>query len=128
MSNVLGGANPDLVGSLGVVLADLRVRVHLYGKSVKPGRKVGHVTVCGDDPAATADAPARRPTTWRGERMPDQPLVGVVMGSDSRLDWPTIEVAAAALTEFGVPYEADAVSAHRMPEEMVAYGRTAREG
>lgn len=56
MSNVLGGANPDLVGSLGVVLADPRVRVHLYGKSVKPGRKVGHVTVCGDDPAATADA------------------------------------------------------------------------
>ncbi len=57
--------------------------------------------------------------------MPDQPLVGVVMGSDS--DWPTMEAAAAALTEFGVPYEADVVSAHRMPEEMVAYGRTARD-
>lgn len=57
--------------------------------------------------------------------MSDQPLVGVVMGSDS--DWPTMEAAAAALTEFGVPYEADVVSAHRMPEEMVAYGRTARD-
>lgn len=57
--------------------------------------------------------------------MPDQPLVGVVMGSDS--DWPTMEAAAAALTEFGVLYEADVVSAHRMPEEMVAYGRTARD-
>jgi len=56
MSNVLGGANPDLVGSLPVVLADPDARVHLYGKSVKPGRKVGHVTVCGDDVEATRDA------------------------------------------------------------------------
>ena len=56
MSNVLGGSNPDLVGSLPVVLADPDVRVHLYGKSVKPGRKVGHVTVRGTDVAATQDA------------------------------------------------------------------------
>jgi len=40
-------------------------------------------------------------------------LVGVVMGSDS--DWPVMEAAASALDEFGVPYEADVVSAHRMP-------------
>ncbi|MFZ2501446.1 MAG: 5-(carboxyamino)imidazole ribonucleotide mutase [Nocardioides sp.] len=45
------------------------------------------------------------------------------MGSDS--DWPTMQAAAEALTEFGVAYEADVVSAHRMPEEMVAYGREA---
>ena len=51
------------------------------------------------------------------------PLVGVVMGSDS--DWPVMEAAAAALDEFGVPYEADVVSAHRMPHEMIGYG-TAR--
>ena len=51
MSNVLGGDNPDLVGSLATVLADPDARVHLYGKWVKPGRKVGHVTVCGDDVA-----------------------------------------------------------------------------
>lgn len=53
------------------------------------------------------------------------PLVGIVMGSDS--DWPTMEPAAAALEEFGVGYEADVVSAHRMPEDMVAYGRRAHE-
>lgn len=53
------------------------------------------------------------------------PLVGIVMGSDS--DWPTMEAAAQALREFGVPYEADVVSAHRMPEEMVDYGRRAHE-
>jgi len=53
------------------------------------------------------------------------PVVGIVMGSDS--DWPTMEPAAAALEEFGVGYEADVVSAHRMPEDMVAYGRRAHE-
>lgn len=55
--------------------------------------------------------------------MAEDPVVGIVMGSDS--DWPTMEAAAAALTEFGVPYEADVVSAHRMPEEMLRYGREA---
>ena len=51
------------------------------------------------------------------------PLVGLVMGSDS--DWPVMELAAQALDEFGIPYEADVVSAHRMPEEMIAYGQNA---
>jgi len=49
--------------------------------------------------------------------------VGIVMGSDS--DWPTMKAAAETLEEFGVPHEADVVSAHRMPEEMLAYGREA---
>ncbi|HEY5484343.1 MAG TPA: 5-(carboxyamino)imidazole ribonucleotide mutase [Propionibacteriaceae bacterium] len=51
--------------------------------------------------------------------------VGIVMGSDS--DWPTMQAAAEACAEFGVEYEADVVSAHRMPEDMVAYGRAAHE-
>ena len=51
------------------------------------------------------------------------PRVGVVMGSDS--DWPTMKAAAEALEEFGVGHEADVVSAHRMPEEMLAYGKEA---
>ena len=49
--------------------------------------------------------------------------VGIVMGSDS--DWPVMRAAAEACTELGIAYEADVVSAHRMPEEMLAYGRTA---
>jgi len=52
--------------------------------------------------------------------MDSQPLVGVVMGSDS--DWPVMEAAVTALQEFGVPWEADVVSAHRMPQEMISYG------
>jgi 5-(carboxyamino)imidazole ribonucleotide mutase len=51
------------------------------------------------------------------------PVVGVVMGSDS--DWPVMEAAVTALTEFGVPWEADVMSAHRMPREMIAYGSQA---
>ncbi len=53
------------------------------------------------------------------------PQDGIVMGSDS--DWPTMEAAADAVTEFGVGFEADVVSAHRMPEEMLAYGRSAHD-
>ena len=52
-----------------------------------------------------------------------QPKIGIVMGSDS--DWPTMEAAAGALDELAIPYEADVVSAHRMPTEMIDYGRRA---
>ena len=55
--------------------------------------------------------------------MSEKPLVGIVMGSDS--DWPAMQAAAQACEEFGVGYEADVVSAHRMPEDMVAWGRAA---
>jgi len=51
--------------------------------------------------------------------------VGIVMGSDS--DWPTMKAAAEALEEFDIGYEADVVSAHRMPEEMLAYGKAAHQ-
>jgi len=49
--------------------------------------------------------------------------VGIVMGSDS--DWPVMKAAAEILTEFGVTYEADVLSAHRMPTEMIEWGRSA---
>ncbi len=52
-----------------------------------------------------------------------KPRVGIVMGSDS--DWPVMKAAAEACEEFDIPFEADVVSAHRMPDEMLAYGREA---
>ena len=58
--------------------------------------------------------------------MPDEaprPRVAIVMGSDS--DWPVMSAAAVVLQEFGVAFEADVVSAHRMADAMIAYGRTA---
>jgi len=50
-------------------------------------------------------------------------IVGVIMGSDS--DWPTMKAAADALDEFGVAYEVSVVSAHRTPDKMIAYARSA---
>lgn len=53
------------------------------------------------------------------------PFVGIVMGSDS--DWPVMQATAEVLEEFSVPHAVDVVSAHRMPTEMVEYGRSAAE-
>ena len=52
-------------------------------------------------------------------------LVGIVMGSDS--DWPVMSAAAEVLEEFGIEHEVGVVSAHRMPAEMIEYGRGAAE-
>ena len=53
------------------------------------------------------------------------PLVGIIMGSDS--DWPTVAPAAEALAEFGVPFEVGVMSAHRTPERMLSYAKSAHE-
>ena len=57
--------------------------------------------------------------------MPSSPLVGLTMGSES--DWPTMEAAADVLRRFGVPFEARVLSAHRTPDAMADYARTARD-
>jgi 5-(carboxyamino)imidazole ribonucleotide mutase len=54
-----------------------------------------------------------------------KPLVGIVMGSDS--DWPVMQEAAKILKEFGVPYEARVVSAHRTPDLLFDYAAVAHE-
>jgi 5-(carboxyamino)imidazole ribonucleotide mutase len=51
-------------------------------------------------------------------------LVGICMGSDS--DWATMKDASIALDEFDIPHRVDVLSAHRMPQEMLEYGRSAR--
>jgi 5-(carboxyamino)imidazole ribonucleotide mutase len=54
-----------------------------------------------------------------------KPLVGVVMGSSS--DWDVMQHAVAILKEFNIPHEAQVVSAHRMPDQMFVYAKSARE-
>jgi 5-(carboxyamino)imidazole ribonucleotide mutase len=66
------------------------------------------------------DGPADEGPTERGPS-----VVGLVMGSDS--DWPVMEEAARVLEEFGIGYEADVISAHRMPKETLEYGQSAVE-
>ena len=53
------------------------------------------------------------------------PLIGVVMGSSS--DWDVMQHAVAMLRDFGIPHEAQVISAHRMPDQMFAYAKSARE-
>jgi 5-(carboxyamino)imidazole ribonucleotide mutase len=54
----------------------------------------------------------------------DQPVVGIIMGSQS--DWPTMRHAAEILDELGIAYETRIVSAHRTPERLYDYARSAR--
>lgn len=57
--------------------------------------------------------------------MTESPLVGIAMGSSS--DLPTLEPAIEILNEFGVPHEVRVLSAHRTPERMTEYAKTAHE-
>ena len=57
--------------------------------------------------------------------MQNAPIIGVVMGSNS--DWDVMKNACYILIEFGVPFEAGVVSAHRMPDEMFEYAETAQD-
>lgn len=53
-----------------------------------------------------------------------QPFIGIIMGS--RSDWPTMSKAAEILAELGVPFETKVVSAHRTPDRLVEYAKSAR--
>ncbi len=64
MANVLGGDDEDVYDRyIHVMAADPAVKVHMYGKQVRPGRKIGHVTVLGEDVADLADR-ARRAASY----------------------------------------------------------------
>ena len=81
MVNLLGGDDGDLYERLHHVLAaDPEIRVHLYGKQARPGRKIGHVTALGDDVAgprdrALAAASYLRWGTTQEADLPDPPLI-----------------------------------------------------
>jgi 5-(carboxyamino)imidazole ribonucleotide synthase len=64
MANLLGGPDPGIYSRYThVMAADPGVKVHLYGKAVRPGRKIGHVTVLGDDVTELRDR-ARRAVNY----------------------------------------------------------------
>jgi phosphoribosylaminoimidazole carboxylase len=102
---------------------------HWYGKKEpRAGRKMGHVTVCAASMAELHEA--LRPVADlldESDGMPpgvsSNPLVGVIMGSDS--DLPTMKAATAMLDQLRVPYEVTVVSAHRTPRRMYAYAEAA---
>ncbi|KAG2445813.1 hypothetical protein HXX76_000417 [Chlamydomonas incerta] len=148
MLNLLGEAD----GDEGVRIAHEQMaqaymipgaKVHWYGKDgMKVGRKVGHINIVANtreearaklaqlDAGGLAalqktDAAYRVAAAAAGASAGDsgKPLVGIIMGSDS--DLATMKAAAQVLEEFGVPLELTVVSAHRTPERMFEYARTA---
>ena len=131
MVNVFGGDLPDVYSAYRHACRDSALKIHWYGKTVRPGRKVGHVTVLGDD-VDDLRARARHAAGYLGGHVDGdlawvvgdgQPVVGIVMGSDS--DWSVMSDAGAVLAELGVPHEVGVVSAHRMPHAMLDYAATA---
>ncbi|KAG8798805.1 phosphoribosylaminoimidazole carboxylase ade2, partial [Serendipita sp. 399] len=149
-SSILSKAPPSIDEIAYAALSIPGATVHLYGKAEwRPGRKMGHVTIVG-----TSDADVRsrlRPlllqlgvdskATIDGRLAPraqhrddhgsltsgafnsKNPLVGVIMGSDS--DLPVMRDAAKILDRFEIPYELTIVSAHRTPDRMVEYAKSA---
>ncbi|ANB13351.1 phosphoribosylaminoimidazole carboxylase ADE2 [Sugiyamaella lignohabitans] len=126
MLNILGGDEPN--SELEIckrALETAGANVHLYGKSTRPGRKMGHVNIVA---GSMAEAEARLERIMHGTPIEsfqkssdlagtsENPLVSIIMGSDS--DLPVMAVGANILKQFGVPFELKIVSAHRTPHRM----------
>ncbi|PNW74944.1 hypothetical protein CHLRE_12g503300v5 [Chlamydomonas reinhardtii] len=150
MLNLLGEADGDegvriAHQQMAAAYATPGAKVHWYGKDgMKLGRKVGHINIVANtreearaklgqlDAGGLAalqktDAAYRAAAAAAGASAGDsgKPLVGIIMGSDS--DLATMKAAAQVLEEFGVPLELTVVSAHRTPERMFEYARTAHQ-
>jgi phosphoribosylaminoimidazole carboxylase len=136
MVNVLGassGSMDDTLKSSSAALAMPRASVHWYSKvggQRLRGRKMGHINLVGssqseiDEPLSQLLALEGIPVSLMpGGRLQSAPLVGVIMGSQS--DLPTMHAAVEVLREFGVPCEVDIVSAHRTPDKLLEYSRSA---
>ena len=134
MVNVLGAKSntmEDTLKSSNCAMALPRAIVHWYGKAgCRAGRKMGHINITGDS-CEEVDAAMEEllklegipVSLLPGGKLHVSPLVGVIMGSQS--DLPTMNAAVDILKKFGVPYEVDIVSAHRTPDKLMSYSRSA---
>lgn len=140
MMNILGndtGANGMRIAHrlMGLAYGTAGASIHWYGKAgVSPQRKIGHVTIIGEDRKQCRERLKKiHPEIYKLviDSTPDVssftsiPEVGIIMGSDS--DLPTMKAAAEIMDEFGVQCEITVVSAHRTPERMMEYAKTAHE-
>ncbi|KAG9454991.1 hypothetical protein H6P81_007895 [Aristolochia fimbriata] len=100
--------------------------VHWYDKPVmRKQRKMGHITIVGPSTGVVKAGLASLLSTGNMESPSRAPLVSIIMGSDS--DLRVMGRAAKVLESFGVPYEIEIVSAHRTPERMFSFARSAQE-
>lgn len=124
MLNIFGSDNFDQICSEALNIP--RASLHLYGKSMRAGRKLGHINISGESKVeileqletvlALSDDKVRLSSV-------ECPLVGIIMGSDS--DLPVMKEAARLLSKLKVPFELTIVSAHRTPSRLAEYASNA---
>ena len=141
MLNILGGANPTSCLRLAHAAEAVGANVHLYGKGkATKGRKMGHLTVVGetmeeaeqdikelikisDEIRDEKASPPQQETPFPYQNPKRKPLVGIITGSIS--DQPHLEACYKILTDFDIPFEKGIKSAHRTPDAMAEYAKTA---
>ena len=136
MINVLGSDSMarTLCSSNAALRMDHAV-VHWYGKAeCRKGRKMGHINLMAPS-EAKLDVDLHRLLELEGidasvtslilNTATSRPRVGVIMGSHS--DLPTMQAAVDVLKQFHIPYEVDIVSAHRTPDKLLSYARSAAD-
>eukprot|EP00977_Amphora_coffeiformis_P001526 scaffold296_cov102-Amphora_coffeaeformis.AAC.14 len=131
MVNVLGaksGTMEDTIASSNLAMEMPRAAVHWYGKQgCRAGRKMGHINLTG---YSHGELQSDLEKLLQVERIPKELLpvsrtatVGIIMGSQS--DLPTMNAAVDVMKQFDIPYEVDIVSAHRTPDKLMEYSRSA---
>jgi phosphoribosylaminoimidazole carboxylase len=147
MVNILGGRSADSHnGIMKEAISMPEAQLHMYGKASKPGRKIGHITVVGTTMAEAErhiDRLITMANTMRTERKSPsttsatpastslatppqegtQPLVAVTMGSDS--DLPILKPGLKILSDLSIPFHVTITSAHRTPDLMTSFAKTA---
>eukprot|EP00127_Corallochytrium_limacisporum_P006889 Clim_evm4s237 gene=Clim_evmTU4s237 len=131
MVNLLGLESDERTQEVLKACLDItNCRIHWYGKGQsRKGRKMGHFTVTAQDAGELMKninefLDKMKLTPLPALSSKPSPLVGIIMGSDS--DLPKMSAAADILKSFGVPFEVTIVSAHRTPDRLVNYARSAR--
>lgn len=138
MLNILGGDKPDSHRLVAQEAEKHDVYVHLYGKGdARKGRKMGHITVCAPTMSQAEqiiqplidfvdkDKPKPKSDASLPSRPQEQPLVAVVMGSDS--DLPVLQPGLAILTKLSIPFTTRITSAHRTPSWMAEFASSAAD-
>jgi phosphoribosylaminoimidazole carboxylase len=134
MLNILGGKTPDShVQVAKKVLEYPNASIHLYGKGdARPGRKMGHITLTAPTLSQAeaeiqplidlVDSQKGIPVSPRAE-IKEEPLVAVIMGSDS--DLPVLKAGLAILEKLKVPFTVRITSAHRTPDWLREFSKNA---
>lgn len=131
MYNVLGADEPNKeLESCRRALETPNASVYLYGKTTRPKRKMGHINIISSSMEiceGKLNYIMGKTSDYKDDDLSkkSQPLVGIIMGSDS--DLPVMSVGANILKKFGVPFELTIVSAHRTPHRMSKYATEAAD-